>query len=150
MLKRGKNLGHRDLIWVVPCKYSPSHSFVKNTRVAINIVLSARGLTCAGVGGIDYPTDTPAEPMHVTVLGKSYKIDVQYHVLRNITYVLLDAPIFRQQTKAEASFLLLLPVYCLANQSAQALSPSNGRPRFCYLLLSLECLHCRDNQTLSD
>ncbi|KAJ9634222.1 hypothetical protein H2199_009052 [Coniosporium tulheliwenetii] len=68
----GKNLGHQDLIWVVPC-----------------------------VGGIDYPTDTPADPMEVTILGYSYVIDVQYHILRNITYVLLDAPIFRQQTKAE-------------------------------------------------
>ena len=47
--------------------------------------------------------DTPGEPMSVTVLGKSYEIDVQYHVLRNITYVLLDAPIFRQQSKAEVS-----------------------------------------------
>ena len=28
-------------------------------------------------------------------------VQVQYHRLRNITYVLLDAPIFRQQTKAE-------------------------------------------------
>jgi alpha-1,3-glucan synthase len=68
----GKNLGHQDLIWVVPC-----------------------------VGGIDYPVDTVAEPMEVTVLGNSYTIDVQYHVLRNITYVLLDAPIFRQQSKSE-------------------------------------------------
>ncbi|KAJ9654948.1 hypothetical protein H2201_008910, partial [Coniosporium apollinis] len=38
----GKNLGHQDLIWVVPC-----------------------------VGGIDYPTDTPADPMEVTILGYS-------------------------------------------------------------------------------
>lgn len=68
----GKNLGHQDLIWVVPC-----------------------------VGGIDYPVDYPADPMEVTVLGNSYSIDVQYHVLRNITYVLLDAPIFRQQSKSE-------------------------------------------------
>ncbi|KAF1817463.1 putative alpha-1,3-glucan synthase [Eremomyces bilateralis CBS 781.70] len=66
----GKNLGHQDLIWVVPC-----------------------------VGGMDYPIDQVAEPMYVTILGKDYKIDVQYHKLRNITYVLLDAPLFRQQTK---------------------------------------------------
>lgn len=68
----GKNLGHQDLIWVVPC-----------------------------VGGVDYPTDQPAEPMSVTVLGNPYEVQVQYHVLRNITYVLLDAPVFRQQTKSE-------------------------------------------------
>lgn len=68
----GKNLGHQDLIWVVPC-----------------------------VGGVDYPTDNPIEPMEVTILGVKYEVQVQTHVLRNITYVLLDAPVFRQQTKAE-------------------------------------------------
>lgn len=39
--------------------------------------------------------------MFITVLGKQYEIQVQYHVLRNITYVLLDAPIFRKQSKSE-------------------------------------------------
>jgi alpha-1,3-glucan synthase len=68
----GKNLGHQDLIWVVPC-----------------------------VGGVEYPIDEPAEPMAVIILGKEYIVDVQYHRLRNITYVLLDAPVFRQQTKSE-------------------------------------------------
>jgi alpha-1,3-glucan synthase len=68
----GKNLGHQDLIWVVPC-----------------------------VGGVDYPEDQRAEPMSVTILGNPYEVQVQYHVLRNITYVLLDAPVFRQQTKTE-------------------------------------------------
>lgn len=68
----GKSLAHQDLIWVVPC-----------------------------VGGVEYPVDHPVEPMHVTILGISYEILVQYHKLRNITYVLLDAPIFRQQTKSE-------------------------------------------------
>ena len=68
----GKNLGHQDLIWIVPC-----------------------------VGGVDYPEDQRAEPMQVTILGNPYEVQVQYHVLRNITYVLLDAPVFRQQTKSE-------------------------------------------------
>ncbi|OJJ32183.1 hypothetical protein ASPWEDRAFT_118157 [Aspergillus wentii DTO 134E9] len=68
----GKNLGHQDLIWVVPC-----------------------------VGGIDYPEDQRGEPMFVNVLGNSYEVKVQYHVLNNITYVLLDAPVFRQQSKSE-------------------------------------------------
>lgn len=68
----GKNLEHQDLIWVVPC-----------------------------VGGIEYPQDELAMPMTVAVMGKVYDVNVQYHKLRNITYVLLDAPIFRQQTKAE-------------------------------------------------
>ena len=68
----GKHLGHQNLIWVVPC-----------------------------VGDVDYPEDRPAEPMFVTILGNAYEVKVQYHVLRNITYVLLDAPVFRQQTKTD-------------------------------------------------
>jgi len=68
----GKTLGHQDLIWVVPC-----------------------------VGGVDYPIDQQAEPMTVTILGSEYQVQVQYHVLKNITYVLLDAPVFRQQSKSE-------------------------------------------------
>ncbi|KAJ6013120.1 hypothetical protein N7522_003475 [Penicillium canescens] len=66
------NLKHQNLIWVVPC-----------------------------VGDIDYPVDTPGEPFMVTILGKRYLVKVQYHIVENITYVLLDAPVFRQQTKAE-------------------------------------------------
>ncbi|KAK3382174.1 alpha amylase [Lasiosphaeria ovina] len=70
-------LSHLDIIWVVPC-----------------------------VGDVDYPLDTPAESMFVTVLGQQYEVYVQYHKPKsppgnNITYVLLDAPIFRQQTKAD-------------------------------------------------
>ncbi|PYI33201.1 hypothetical protein BP00DRAFT_132948 [Aspergillus indologenus CBS 114.80] len=68
----GKHLGQQNLIWVVPC-----------------------------VGGVEYPVDQPADPMFVTVLGNSYEVKVQYHVIKNITYVLLDAPVFRQQSKAE-------------------------------------------------
>ncbi|KAF2661570.1 glycosyltransferase family 5 protein [Lophiostoma macrostomum CBS 122681] len=68
----GSSLKHQDLIWVVPC-----------------------------VGGIDYPIDTVAEPMLVTIMGQSFEVKVQYHKVDNITYVLLDAPVFRKQTKAE-------------------------------------------------
>lgn len=68
----GKNLEHQDLIWVVPC-----------------------------VGGVDYPVDTPAPPMDVHILGAKYEVKIQYHKLHNITYVLLDAPVFRGQTKSE-------------------------------------------------
>ncbi|KAJ5836538.1 Glycoside hydrolase superfamily, partial [Penicillium robsamsonii] len=67
-----QNLKHQNLIWVVPC-----------------------------VGDIDYPEDTPAEPFVVTILDNPYSVKVQYHVVDNITYVLLDAPVFRHQTKAE-------------------------------------------------
>jgi len=71
----GKNLGHQDLIWVVPC-----------------------------VGGVEYPhgpEDAMGEPMEVKVLDRVYQVQVHIHVLRNITYVILDAPVFRQQTKSE-------------------------------------------------
>lgn len=65
-------LAHQNLIWVVPC-----------------------------VGGIDYPVDSPAEPMVITVNKQPYLVSVQYHVVRNITFVLLDAPVFRERTKAD-------------------------------------------------
>lgn len=68
----GKNLQHQDLIWVVPC-----------------------------AGGIDYPMDTPGLPIDVTILGRTYEVQVQYHKLNNITYMLLDAPVFRRQTAKE-------------------------------------------------
>lgn len=68
----GKNLGHQDLVWVVPC-----------------------------VGDVEYPKDQEAEPIEVTILKQKYTIDVQYHQLDNIKYVLLDAPVFRRQTTKE-------------------------------------------------
>jgi alpha-1,3-glucan synthase len=68
----GQNLQHQDLIWVVPC-----------------------------AGGIDYPIDTPGLPIDVTILGRTYEVQVQYHKLNNITYMLLDAPVFRRQTQKE-------------------------------------------------
>ena len=68
----GKNLAHQDLIWVVP-----------------------------KVGDVDYKEGEYAEPMIVTIFGEEFEIEVQTHVLRNITYVLLDAPVFRKQMKAE-------------------------------------------------
>jgi alpha-1,3-glucan synthase len=39
--------------------------------------------------------------MAITILGSEYDVRVQHHVFRNITYVLLDAPVFRAQSKAE-------------------------------------------------
>lgn len=68
----GKNLQHQDLVWVVPC-----------------------------AGGIDYPVDTPGLPIDVTILGRTYEVQVQYHKLNNITYMLLDAPVFRRQSAKE-------------------------------------------------
>lgn len=67
-----KNLAHQDLIWVVPC-----------------------------IGDVVYPIDKVAQPMDVVVMGNVYRVEVQYHTVRNITFVLLDAPVFRTQTRAE-------------------------------------------------
>jgi alpha-1,3-glucan synthase len=67
-----KNLGHQDLVWVVPC-----------------------------VGDVIYPIDTIAEPIEVTILQQKYSIDIIYHQYENITYILLDAPVFRRQTSKE-------------------------------------------------
>ncbi|KAK0625064.1 hypothetical protein B0T17DRAFT_617200 [Bombardia bombarda] len=90
-------LTHLDVIWVVPM-----------------------------VGDIHYPTDKmhAAEPMFVDVMGQPYEIQVYYHVVKNITYVILDAPIFRKQTKAnpyiarmddiESAILYAAWNYCIA------------------------------------
>lgn len=67
-----KYLDNQDIVWVIPC-----------------------------VHGIDYPCDQRAESMMVTISGVDCVVQVQYHFVQNITYVLLDAPIFRAQTAAE-------------------------------------------------
>lgn len=69
----GKALSHIDLIWVVPT-----------------------------TDGIDYPDNEEerAEPMQVKILDNMYEVTVHYHVVDNITFVVLDAPIFRTTNKA--------------------------------------------------
>ncbi|KAK5936986.1 hypothetical protein PMZ80_010735 [Knufia obscura] len=70
----GKSLGHQNLIWVVPC-----------------------------VGGVDYPfeDESHADPIEVRMMNQPYFVETHVHVVKNITYVLLDSPIFRKRTKAE-------------------------------------------------
>ncbi|KAL1837991.1 hypothetical protein VTJ49DRAFT_3159 [Mycothermus thermophilus] len=70
----GSALSHVNLIWVVPA-----------------------------VGDVEYPFErmTRAESMFVQVMGQPYEIEVYYYKTKNITYVILDAPIFRKQTKAD-------------------------------------------------
>jgi alpha-1,3-glucan synthase len=69
----GKALSHLDLVWVVPC-----------------------------TEGIEYPDNEEerAEPMVVKILDNFYTVTVHYHVVDNITFVVLDAPIFRTTNKA--------------------------------------------------
>ncbi|EPY51942.1 alpha-1,3-glucan synthase Mok11 [Schizosaccharomyces cryophilus OY26] len=67
-----KNLEHQDLLWVIPC-----------------------------VGDVIYPDMERDDPITVVIIGQSYLINVYRYVHRNITYLLLDAPVFRRQTTSE-------------------------------------------------
>ncbi|OBZ75598.1 Cell wall alpha-1,3-glucan synthase mok13 [Grifola frondosa] len=68
----GKAMTDVDLIWVIP-----------------------------KVKDLEYPPGEPAEPIEVIIFGEPYLIEVETHVLDNITYVILDSPVFRAQTKAD-------------------------------------------------
>jgi alpha-1,3-glucan synthase len=68
----GKAMIDVDLIWVVP-----------------------------KVKDIEYPPGEPAEPIEVIIFGEPYLIEVETHVMDNITYVILDSPVFRAQTKSD-------------------------------------------------
>ncbi|KAF9242130.1 glycoside hydrolase family 13/glycosyltransferase family 5 protein [Melanogaster broomeanus] len=68
----GKAMTDVDLIWVVP-----------------------------KVKDIEYPAGDPAEPIEVIIFGEPYLIEVETHLLDNMTYVLLDSPVFRAQTKSD-------------------------------------------------
>ncbi|EIN07319.1 modular protein with glycoside hydrolase family 13 and glycosyltransferase family 5 domains [Punctularia strigosozonata HHB-11173 SS5] len=68
----GKAMTDVDLIWVVP-----------------------------KVKDIEYPQGDPADPIEVIIFGEPYLIEVETHTLDNITYVILDSPVFRAQTKAD-------------------------------------------------
>ncbi|VDB82993.1 unnamed protein product [Peniophora sp. CBMAI 1063] len=68
----GKAMTDVDLIWVVP-----------------------------KVKDLEYPPGQQEEPFEVIIFGEPYLIEVETHVLDNITYVILDSPVFRAQTKAD-------------------------------------------------
>lgn len=68
----GKAMTDVDLVWVVP-----------------------------KVKDLDYPAGDPAEPIEVIIFGEPYLIEVETHQLDNITYVIVDSPIFRAQTKSD-------------------------------------------------
>ena len=53
------------------------------------------------VKDLEYPAGEPAEPIEVIIFDQPYLIEVETHVLDNITYVILDSPVFRAQTKAD-------------------------------------------------
>ena len=68
----GKSMTDVDLIWVIP-----------------------------KVKDLEYPPGDPADPIEVIIFGEPYLIEVETHTLDNITYVILDSPVFRAQTKAD-------------------------------------------------
>jgi alpha-1,3-glucan synthase len=68
----GKAMTDVDLVWIVP-----------------------------KVKDIEYPAGEPADPIEVVIFGEPYLIEVETHVLDNITYVILDSPVFRAQTKSD-------------------------------------------------
>jgi alpha-1,3-glucan synthase len=68
----GKAMTDVDLLWVVP-----------------------------KVKDIEYPPGDPADPIEVIIFGEPYLIEVETHVLDNITWIILDSPVFRAQTKAD-------------------------------------------------
>ncbi|ODN77465.1 hypothetical protein L202_04642 [Cryptococcus amylolentus CBS 6039] len=53
------------------------------------------------VQDIEYPQGDYAEPIEVIIFGEPYLIEVETHKLDNITYIILDSPVFRAQTKAD-------------------------------------------------
>jgi alpha-1,3-glucan synthase len=53
------------------------------------------------VSGFVYPKATPKPPINVIVFGKSYQVNVEEYVFDNITYVLLDSPVFLAQSPQE-------------------------------------------------
>ena len=73
----GKSMTDVDLIWVVP-----------------------------KVKDLEYPPGEPIEPIEVIIFGETYLIEVEKHILDNITYVSLDSPVFRAQTKSDPSVVL--------------------------------------------
>ena len=68
----GESMKDVDLIWVVP-----------------------------KVKDVEYPPGEPIEPIEVIIFGEPYLIEVEKHVLDNITYVILDSPVFHAQTKSD-------------------------------------------------
>ena len=50
---------------------------------------------------LEYPPGDPADPIEVIIFGELYLIEVETHMLANITYVILDSPAFHAQAKAD-------------------------------------------------
>ena len=53
------------------------------------------------VQDLEYPQGDYAEPIEVIIFGEPYLIEVETHQVDNITYIILDSPVFRAQTKSD-------------------------------------------------
>jgi alpha-1,3-glucan synthase len=53
------------------------------------------------VSGIAYPRAVPKPPIYVTIFGKVYQVHVEEYLYKNLTYVLLDSPVFMAQSPQE-------------------------------------------------
>lgn len=53
------------------------------------------------VTGPVFSTGTVRTPITVTVFNHTYEVNVEEYVFANITYILLDSPVFQVQTAAE-------------------------------------------------
>ena len=52
------------------------------------------------VKDFEYPAGHPADPIEVIIFGELYLVEVETHLLDNITYSVLDPPAFRAHTKS--------------------------------------------------
>lgn len=50
------------------------------------------------VQGVNYPSGTPRPQIHVTSFGKTYSVETTEYVFSNVTYLLLDHPVFYAQS----------------------------------------------------
>ncbi|KAL8279670.1 hypothetical protein RQP46_007983 [Phenoliferia psychrophenolica] len=53
------------------------------------------------VKDIEYPPFTPTDPIIVKIFDKEYPVEVEKYEIDNITYYILDSPVFRAQTKSD-------------------------------------------------
>jgi len=68
----GKSMADVDLIWVIP-----------------------------KVNDLEYPPSDPVDPIEATIFGEPYLIEIETHLLDNITYAILDSLVFRARTKGD-------------------------------------------------
>jgi alpha-1,3-glucan synthase len=81
------------------------------------------------VSGITYPRATPKPPIYVTIFGSVYQVNMEEYNFNNLTYVLLDSPVFMAQSPREPypqrMDELTSAIYC-KHPSCATLTPSDS------------------------